>query len=885
LDLALNNVFWNQINFKNQMKKLFIILLLFVSAHHLSAQTHYYISSSAGNDNNNGTSNLTPWKTLSKLNAAAITAGSEVSLKRGDVFYGTLTFSHSGGATTNIIYDTYGSGANPVLTGYTTQTTWTNEGGGIYSTPVSTSSSIISVVRINGQIYQRGRYPNTGYFTYQTHSGNSQITSSDLDGVINWTGAEVVLRKVTWILDRYQITAQSGSTLTFSTTPVQGSSDTYAPHDGTGFFIQNDLRTLDQFGEWYWNNSTKKLYVYFGTNSPINYTVEAATIDNNIYVGANYITVKDITITGSNLQGMFFNWPNHITLNGVTSLDQGGYFINGGGVSYGSFDNLHVTNSMAGGIRLPSVSYTHINNSFINGSGMWNGNLYNGDGVGEGGMHLTGDNDTAMNNTVLYSGYHGMDFRGSNLLVQHNFVDNFCSIKDDGGGIYVSSDAPKNVKILNNIIGDGIGAFDGFPDTHDPGANGIYCDDASNDVTVSGNTIFNCVRGGIYQHNCHDNIVTNNTLYNDALGLYLSAGYGSTIYNITQTGNIMVATNLSQLAYALIYTDASPISTLGAADNNYFMRVADTSTHIRAEYIFNQGANGQTTFYNLPQWKTFTSQNANSSTGPKYISKSDSLKFVYNPTDHDSTIALAYNYEDAKGVQYNGTITLHSFESAVLIQNGTATNTFVAPPTISISGSQSITVNSTSVFAVATPASEQTITGYHWTIVSGSATIASPNSANTDVTGLPSGKTVLQCSASQSDGQTVTGTVTINVTLPIAPPTANAGNDQTIILPTSSATLSGSGTAANGQTITGYIWTKISGNGVQSFSSNTSTTPTVFGMSTSGDYIFQLQVNQSDGQSATKQVKVTVQDAPPPSPAAVINKWQTRLKFKNTNEN
>jgi hypothetical protein len=86
-------------------------------------------------------------------------------------------------------------------------------------------------------------------------------------------------------------------------------------------------------------------------------------------------------------------------------------------------------------------------------------------------------------------------------------------------------------------------------------------------------------------------------------------------------------------------------------------------------------------------------------------------------------------------------------------------------------------------------------------------------------------------------------------------PTANAGIDQTIT--TSSTGLTGAATNASGTTAT-YVWTFISGPVTPTITNSTTLTPTVSGMTTAGDYIFQLQVNQSDSQTASDQVKVTV---------------------------
>ena len=136
-----------------------------------------------------------------------------------------------------------------------------------------------------------GRYPNTGYLSYQSYSGSTSITSSSINGS-NWAGAEAVLRRDRYIIDRNPVSYQSGGTLTFS-----GGGNNNGQNNW-GFFIQNDVRTLDQQNEWYYNPTTKKVDIY-STNSPGN--VQVSSIDNLVnMVLNNYVTFKNLSFSGAN---------------------------------------------------------------------------------------------------------------------------------------------------------------------------------------------------------------------------------------------------------------------------------------------------------------------------------------------------------------------------------------------------------------------------------------------------------------------------------------------------------------------------------------------------------------------------------------------------------
>ena len=138
------------------------------------------------------------------------------------------------------------------------------------------------MVTLDDNLQPMGRYPNIsaankGYLTFESH-GSNYIKDNQLTSSINWTGADVVVRTKRWILDRCKITSHSGTTIKYS--PAL----TYNPYDNYGYFIQNHIKTLDQLGEWYFNPTTKKLSMYFGSNKPGSYTIQASAIDTLVSV-------------------------------------------------------------------------------------------------------------------------------------------------------------------------------------------------------------------------------------------------------------------------------------------------------------------------------------------------------------------------------------------------------------------------------------------------------------------------------------------------------------------------------------------------------------------------------------------------------------------------
>ena len=114
------------------MKRLLIFLV--VSWTCACAATTYYVSSSAGSDINDGLSPATAWSTLASVSAggshaALIVPGTTVLLARGDVWREPLAPGSSGVNGSAIVFDAYGSGAAPEITGALPLSGWTQAAG------------------------------------------------------------------------------------------------------------------------------------------------------------------------------------------------------------------------------------------------------------------------------------------------------------------------------------------------------------------------------------------------------------------------------------------------------------------------------------------------------------------------------------------------------------------------------------------------------------------------------------------------------------------------------------------------------------------------------------------------------------------------------------
>jgi hypothetical protein len=102
----------------------------------------FYVDATAGNDTNDGLSQATAWKTVAKVNGATFAAGDQILFKRGQVWNESLVPPSSGASGNPIVFDAYGTGESPTLTGYVPlpASTWTADIANVWKTSITSSS-------------------------------------------------------------------------------------------------------------------------------------------------------------------------------------------------------------------------------------------------------------------------------------------------------------------------------------------------------------------------------------------------------------------------------------------------------------------------------------------------------------------------------------------------------------------------------------------------------------------------------------------------------------------------------------------------------------------------------------------------------------------------
>jgi len=626
----------------------YFFLVFFSTLSTLAAGADYYISSS-GNDSNNGLTESAPWKSIAKVNLvfSNFQPGDRILFKRGDTFYGSLIIKKSGISGAPITIGAYGSGEQPVITGFTTLTSWINEGNGIYSSKV-TSSAQTNMVTVNGAQVGMGRYPDSGTnLTYSTATTTS-ITDPGIGDATDWAGAEVVINKNDWTLDRCKISDHTGDIFTFSNF---GSDQ--IPYSDRYFFIQNDLRCVTLLNEWYHDIVSSKFFIF---GDPTSKTIKMATlnllIDNT---GFDYITVDGLNFQGSISHAVSCGYgSNNWIIQNCTFGFSGHSGIYFGGGTYGNINNNKISNCNSSGIYTLLDNSSITNNSIVN-IGMIPGQslLYHPVGI-----YLGGSDVFVQYNDIQYCSWSGIvPAMGATFTIKNNFINYSCLSLDDGGGIYLTGAAPDLRTVEGNIVLNcGIGGTD------NERTRGIYLDGEASNVMVKDNSVAGSSVDGFANHGGINNSFIGNTSYNNAAGILFQEYTNlKKMTGLTIKGNNFFALTAEQYSLRFIAPDINIID-FGTADYNYYVRpVKDDDVFIT--YDESTGSKRRT----LEEWKFFTGQDANSGKSPIKITDVSDARFEYNPTKDNKTINLDRPVTDVKGNRYENSITLLPYSSAILI--------------------------------------------------------------------------------------------------------------------------------------------------------------------------------------------------------------------------
>ncbi len=848
--------------------KTFLLLVFVVLSTNLHAK-NYYVSAT-GNDTNNGLATSTPWKTIAKVNSFNFAANDYILFKRGDTFYGGIILKRA-----NLYFDAYGSGAKPVITGLSKITGWVNLGGNIWEAPTSGVKVTNNLVLRDGRIMQVGRFPNAnaanvGYLIL-TAATSSSLTGPALSSVTNWTGAEVAIRINRWDIIRQTVTAHSGGLVTFTANPE-------VPRLNYGYFFQRDSRTLDQDGEWWQDGTNNKLRMYFSNNNPGAYSIQASTIDTlltNQPALYSSISITNISFTGAGRKAIFLRGGSNYVVKNVDVRNTGADGITIVSATNVIVDGCNVSNSLATGVYISNNSnstLSNVTNCLIDSTALLAGMEMSND-IGNSGSGITCRglvNVNVLNNRITNSGYNGINWYGSNANIKYNLIDRYCSVRDDGAGIYTSESQDTlqfktryNRNVVSNICVNAIGQAAGTESPLSSSARGLYSDNGSMNIIYDSNTVAYATSHGFHGNGNRYLTMINNTVFQCGGASYSTnrLGFDRTIIGLIVKKNIFYPYRLS---YGTLARDAAPVQTtlqdlkgIGIIDSNYYSLRAGTDTSLKTvSTLLNRTGYIE---QNLP----FSYLAGTVGIEKNSINVVNTGVLEYNASNTPKAVSFSgLSKKDVFGNVYNNSVIIPAWGSKILIPNGLAVAPNVAP--VADAGINIVITLPTNI-ATLTGSGRDTdgiITSYKWLKIAGpvAGNINSPTSAVTSVNSIVEGVYLFELTVQDDKGAIAKDTVKLTVNAAVnQPPVAEAGANQIINLPLTTTTLTGTGIDFDG-TIASYTWVKIAGpNGGDILSPNSFTT--IINSLEEGEFYYKLSVTDNNGAVSSDTILIKVDAA------------------------
>ncbi len=543
--------------------------------------------------------------------------GDTIFLKRRDVFFGKIIIDQSGSNSAPIVISAFGEGSPPVISGFLRINKWNRHKGNIFSSQVLNTESAPQLVVINSKSCAKGRYPNAGEenggYLSLNQVGHNWIKHTGGNSQ-DWSGGQLVIRSTRWTLEKRRISTQRSMKIHYAEPTA------YSLKSDFGYFIQDHLATLDEHGEWFFDSNTKRFYICFGNRLPYEQKVQVAIRDHLIAISGSNITIENIQLEGANKYAIFSGDTKvtGINLRNINISYSGVDGININNCTYLRIEDCEILNSNNCGIKLLYDNpHAKIIGNTIRNTGLNPGMGGSGDGHYVA-IYSTSKGLQLVDNKIINTGYTAVRFEEDNIFIKNNFIDTFCLVMDDGGGIYTykSTGVKKyDRRIYNNIILNGIGAPQGTPGT-DAFASGIYIDDHSTEVEIEGNTVAHSNRG-IYVHNSKNLSITNNTLYDNDVQFSIRKDDKSIVVEDLKVFDNVFFAKLPTQWLTNLYSFYNDFHKFGNFESNYYSRPLKDSLGILVEYLNN---NTQMTLpLTLKEWRAQYSKDNNSHRSPKKV--------------------------------------------------------------------------------------------------------------------------------------------------------------------------------------------------------------------------------------------------------------------------
>ena len=295
--------------------------------------------------------------------------------------------------------------------------------------------------------------------------------------------------------------------------------------------LYNAYESLDEPGEWYYDQTSGRLYIYPFADTTRNSTLRmtSGNFDLISVKNAAYLNIEGLTVTSSKKNGIVMDGVDHCVIDSCTLTDFEERAI--------SIDNA--TNS---GIQNSEIAYTSVTAMYLDGGDFQtmtpgcnfisNCRIHDTNQhrtFNEGGVKLRGVKNTFSSNEIYNIADIALNFAVAGdaetsldcVIEKNSFHDVILNGKDMAA-VYGGRDARCQGLIIRNNhfynLGNNDASYPNFA------GSAVYMDDGLSGATITGN-IFGPGASGNYieaiKINCgHDNVITNNLFIDMPCALY-----------------------------------------------------------------------------------------------------------------------------------------------------------------------------------------------------------------------------------------------------------------------------------------------------------------------------------------------------------------------------
>ena len=444
------------------------------------------------------------------------------------------------------------------------------------------------------------------------------------------------------------------------------------------YYLENKLEFLNSENEWYFDNTTKYLYVWLNSDAVPNLTnMRAKVRGHSLNVTASNVRIKDInffssTIKGNNADNLLVRDCNFMYANGyahmLNQINYGSnidptsnevftsqaYFTSSSNVNidkcafrYTDGDVLYIS---GGNTKITDSYFNYIDKTVCNLSSVMTT------------FRLGGSNNQVKNNTIHKTGASSTLNSGNYPIVEYNNLYESGYLQSDGAMIHLMVNQQANAKIRFNWV-------------HDTIKYGIRCDGDGDgyNAYIHHNVGWNCeggimAKGGILSSNVsvgghfvYNNTIFNSQVKNDIMVLNTQAGndinYGSVVLNnlcetlsghrqnaeafadrIINSNNFTPANVELYLANASsnVYTPTNNVSTVNAGNITY------SNTEFSPTGVDALTPDIGAMFYFGNFWEAGITWNNTTSSDSDYVTN-NRLNFTYTSSGNPSSYATDWD--------------------------------------------------------------------------------------------------------------------------------------------------------------------------------------------------------------------------------------------------